>query len=235
MSKYSEKKSEQSQKVNIKYDVASYLLGIILVVLAPVAGGIIAPFLDFAGYGAMRPFFKELFTSIIWVVIVIIAQIIYLKKLSYNLFCEKGYKSGELPIKRILFIGGIVALCIIIISAQIGFQVKPFYDLGEKFNGYDLFNNLGIFLRNAVKCVLVVIMLKAATNIIESFNIKNENYIPYAGIVLALTVGIYDLIMGLNNLSITYFFLYVVYGWIYLLTEKAPVKSYLIILFLFLF
>ena len=134
-----------------------------------------------------------------------------------------------------LFIGIIVSVCIIIISAGIGFQVKPFYDLGEKFNGYDLFNNLGIFLRNAVKCFLIVILAKASQDLVEFVLKKDRVVFPWCGIVLMLTMGVYDVIMGMNNLAIIYMLLYVVYGWLYILVEKNAIKSYLLITFIFLF
>jgi hypothetical protein len=187
------------------------------------------------GYGAMREFFDELFTAIIWLLGIVCMTIVYSKKLNYNIISNKEARGYELPMKRVVFIGAVVAVCIVIISAQIGFQVKPFYDLGEKFNGYELMNNIGIFIRNIVKCIWIIIMIKAANSLVENITGKEKITYPVVGIILMLTLGIYDLVTGMNNLSVTYFFLYLVYGWIYVLTEKSMLKSYLLILFIFMF
>ena len=220
---------------NKYYDISVYVVTMLIFICSRVLGGFIAPYFDFAGYGAMRPFFVELFTSIIWAVGIVIMYIVFMKKYKYNIFGGKETRGNELPIKRVLFIGIIVSVCIIIISAGIGFQVKPFYDLGEKFNGYDLFNNLGIFLRNAVKCFLIVILAKASQDLVEFLLKKDRVVFPWCGIVLMLTMGVYDVIMGMNNLAIIYMLLYVVYGWLYILVEKNAIKSYLLITFIFLF
>ena len=50
-----------------------------------------------------------------------------------------------------------------------------------------------------------------------------------------LTLGVYDLIAGNNNLGITYFVHNVVYGWIYLLADRSILKSKLLIMFIYLF
>ena len=216
-------------------DVSVYVMALLFIILSPIAAKFISPFFDYVGYGAMKPFFNELFTGIIWIVEIVIMAVFYAKKLNHNIISNPETKGQELPMKRIIFIGMVVAACILIISAQIRFQVKPFYDLGEKFNGYELMNNVGIFIRNIVKCIWIVIMIKAAQNLVETITKKDKIIYPVAGMVLMLTLGIYDLIMGMNNLAVTYFFLYLVYGWIYLLTERSMSKSYMLILFIFMF
>lgn len=216
-------------------DISVFVMALLFIILSPIAAKLISPMFDYVGYGAMRLFFNELFTSIIWLVEIVIMAIVYKKKFKYNILSNPETKGKELPMKRIIFIGVVIAACILVISAQIRFQVKPFYDLGEKFNGYELTNNLGIFIRNIVKCAWIVIMLRAAQNLVETVTKKDKIIYPVAGIILMLTLGVYDLITGMNNLAVTYFFLYLVYGWIYLLTEKSMSKSYLLIMFVFMF
>lgn len=217
------------------YDASVYIMAFLFMVLSPFVARLISPLFDYVGYGAMRIFFDELFTSLIWLVEIVIMAVIYQKRMKYNILSNPDTKGQELPMKRIVLIGCVVAACILLISAQIGFQVKPFYDLGEKFNGYELSNNLGIFIRNIVKCIWIVIMTKAAQGFVEECANKGKMLFPVAGVILMATLGVYDLITGMNNLSVTYFLLYVVYGEIYLLTERSMSKSYLLILFIFLF
>lgn len=78
-------------------------------------------------------------------------------------------------------------------------------------------------------------MIKAMQSFFEQLGVKKADKMPYAGIILMLTVGVYDLIIGANNLAVTYLFLYVIYGWLYLLTDRSMMKTYLLVMFIFLF
>lgn len=224
-----------TEKNNKYLDLIVYVIGFVLIIITPFFARLISPLFDWAGYGAMRKFFNELFTSIIWFVEILILAIVYKKKFKQNIVMNPEVKGEELPYKRMAVITAIVVVCILVISAQIGFQVKPFYDLGEKFNGYDLINNVGIFVRNVIKCMWIVIMAKAMQSFCEQLIGSKNSKIPFAGIVLMLTVGIYDIITGVNNLAVTYLLLYAVYGWLYLLTNKNMIKTYLLVVFIFLF
>lgn len=197
----------------------------------------VAPLFDWVGYGAMRPFFNELFTGIFWLVEILLMGLLWHKKFSRHIFSNPGTKGVELPYRRMAVILLVVVACILAISAQIRFNVKPFYDLGEKFNGYELTNHLGIFLRNIIKCMWLVIMIKAMQNFVEQCAPEKKilSKIPAAGVILMLTVGVYDLVISANNLPLTYFFLYLVYGWLYLLTDRNMIKTYLLVMFIFLF
>lgn len=221
---------------NDKYlNLVLYVICFLAIILTPYGARLISPLFDWVGYGALENFFNELFTSIIWLIEIVIIAIIYTKKFKIKILSNNDVKGQELPIKRILILSGIVAACILVISAQIRFQVKPFYDLGEKFNGYELLSNVGIFLRNIVKCIWIVIMLKAAEDFIEQMIGRGKSNYPLAGIVMMLTVGIYDIVMGMNNLAVTYLFLYLIYGMIYILTDRNTIKSYLLIVLIYLF
>lgn len=212
-----------------------YIVCFLAIILTPYGARLISPVFDWVGYGALEGFFDELFTCILWLVEIVIIAVIYKKKFGIKILYNDEVKGQELPIKRILILSGIVVACILVISAQIRFQVKPFYDLGEKFNGYELLNNVGIFLRNIVKCIWIVIMLKAAQSFVEQFFAGVKSKYAYAGLIMMLTVGIYDIVMGMNNLAVTYLFLYLIYGMIYLLTDRNTIKTYLLIVLIYLF
>lgn len=212
-----------------------YIVCFLAIILTPYGARLISPMFDWVGYGALEGFFDELFTCILWLVEIVIIAVIYTKKLGIKILYNDEAKGQELPVKRILILSGIVVACILVISAQIRFQVKPFYDLGEKFNGYELLNNVGIFLRNIIKCIWIVIMLKAAQSFVEQFFAGEKSKFAYAGLIMMLTVGIYDIVMGMNNLAVTYLFLYLIYGMIYLLTDRNTIKTYLLIVLIYLF
>lgn len=227
---------EKSEAKNIRYyNLVVYIIAFVAVICTHFLARPIVPYTDFVGYGAMSPFFEILFTCILWVIEMFIIAYVYKKKFGVSLLSNKETKGQELPVKRIIIIAAVVVVCILTISAQIGFQVKLFYDLGEKFNGYELTNNAGIFLRNFIKSVWIVIMIKLAQEFVEDISGKGRCIYPFGGIVVMLTLGIYDIVAGMNNLTWTYFALYLIYGWIYILTDRSMIKSYLLIMFIYLF
>lgn len=216
-------------------DLILFAAGIVLIVVTPFVARLIAPLFDWACYGALRQFFEEIFTAALWVVEIVLLAVFYYKKWDQRILSNPEVKGKELPVKRIVVISFVTALCILVISAQIRFQVKPFYDLGEKFNGYELLGHVGIYVKNIIKCVWIVILLKAGQHLIEQCFVKADYRIPYAGFLLVMTVGVYDMIVGANTLALTYLFLYAIYGWLYLLTDRSMSKTYLLVMFLYLF
>ena len=220
---------------NIYLNLMVFIIGIVAILFTPFIARIFSPIFNWIGYGSLLVFWDEVFISVFWFIEIVILKLVYQKKYNKNVISNLEAKGQELPIKRVFLITGIVVACIIIISAQIGFQVKPFYDLGKKFNGYELLVNCGVFLVNIIKCMWITIMLKAVQDVFEGIAGKGKLFIPFAGLVLLLTVGIYDILIGAYNLPVTYLILYVVYGLIYLLTDRHMVKTYLLIMFVCLF
>ncbi|MBQ5445125.1 MAG: hypothetical protein IIT48_00410 [Lachnospiraceae bacterium] len=211
------------------------IMGILMVILSPIVAKYICDNLLAGGDGGMLPFYIELFTSLMWVMEIIIIFVFYKFVLRYNIFGSPGEKGYELPFKRLLTITIIVSACIVIISAQINFKVKPFYDLGDKFNGYQLYYHLGVFLRNIIKSIWIVILIKAITEFVETVRNRKYNIYPFAGIILMGTLGVADMVFKVNNLSVSFLLLYIVYGWLYLLTERNYLKTVLLVMFLIIF
>ena len=229
------KTKKQNLDKNIYLNLMVFVIGIVAILFTPFVARIFSPLFNWVGYGSLLVFWDEVFTSVFWFAEIAILKIIYKKKFDKNIISNPETKGQELPIKRVFIITGIVIVCILIISAQIGFQVKPFYDLGKKFNGYELLVNCGVFLVNIIKCMWITIMLKAVQDVFEEIIGKGKMFIPFAGLILLLTLGIYDVITSAYNLPETYLILYAVYGLIYLLTDRHMIKTYLLIMFICLF
>lgn len=229
------KTKKQNLDKNIYLNLMVFVIGIVAILFTPFVARIFSPLFNWVGYGSLLVFWDEVFTSVFWFAEIAILKIIYKKKFDKNIISNPETKGQELPIKRVFIITGIVIVCILIISAQIGFQVKPFYDLGKKFNGYELLVNCGVFLVNIIKCMWITIMLKAVQDVFEEIIGKGKMFIPFAGLILLLTLGIYDVITSAYNLLETYLILYAVYGLIYLLTDRHMIKTYLLIMFICLF
>ncbi|MBQ3546459.1 MAG: hypothetical protein IJA34_15960 [Lachnospiraceae bacterium] len=229
------KTRKQNLDKNIYLNLMVFAIGIVAILFTPFIARIFSPLFNWVGYGSLLVFWDEVFTSVFWFAEIAILKILYKKRFDKNIISNPETKGQELPIKRVFIITGIVIACILIISVQIGFQVKPFYDLGKKFNGYELLVNCGVFLVNIIKCMWITIMLKAVQDVFEEIIGKGKMFIPFAGLILLLTLGIYDVITGAYNLPETYLVLYAVYGLIYLLTDRHMIKTYLLIMFICLF
>lgn len=229
------KTRKQNLDKNIYLNLMVFVIGIVAILFTPFIARIFSPLFNWVGYGSLLVFWDEVFTSVFWFAEIAILKILYKKRFDKNIISNPETKGQELPIKRVFIITGIVIACILIISAQIGFQVKPFYDLGKKFNGYELLVNCGVFLVNIIKCMWITIMLKAVQEVFEEIVGKGKIFIPFAGLILLLTLGIYDIITHAYNLPETYLVLYAVYGLLYLLTDRHMVKTYLLIMFICLF
>ncbi len=218
-----------------------YVGSLFCIILSTFVAKWIAPSLDFIGYSLMRPFFQEIITCILWLCEIAIFHYIYKKVFRYSIFKSPTEKGYELEAKRLFVITVIVSAVIVLIGAQIRFQVKPLYDLGEKSMGYEIYYHLGNWGKNAIKSIWIVMMLKAAHDFGDELFCRvkmNENVrklFPWVGILMVCTLGIADIFMGEYNLPLTYVCLYIVYDELYLLTERHMIKTILLVMFLILF
>lgn len=154
----------------------------------------------------------------------------------------KKEKTPLLPLTNMIALFALCAACILLLSAQIGFQVKVFYDLGERVVLSEIIDFGGITAKNIVKCVWIVLLLKSSLAITESaceFSVMKDSAKKWAAWVLAgallLVFGVYDVVSSQNKFAWTYLAFYAAFTAIYFLTNRAPVKSYLLIFFLYLF
>lgn len=149
-----------------------------------------------------------------------------------------------LPLRNVVVLTAIVVACILILSAQIGFLVKPFYDLGEKIQGYDMYNRIAVIVRNVVKCAWIVVFLSASREIACELRLLGKNDVEKRGIffgayiVFFLLFGLYDVLTaGMTlGLGVTYFVLfYPCFVVVDMLTQHSPKKSYLLIMLIYIF
>ncbi len=154
-----------------------------------------------------------------------------------------------LPMKNVGILTLIVVACIALMTAIIGFKVKLFYDLGEDIAGHDLYIAISVIARNAVKCFWILGILCAGRDMVDelfrSANFKGKELVGWL-IVGALTLlfGVYDIFTFVIEMPmakrdvlmlVAYLLFYVAFTVIYCLTERHKVKSFLLILFIYLF
>lgn len=283
--------------VDIATNIARYTLYFLIVVIVPLIAEPLATQFDWCKLkwsepGELHPFFAELFTIILWLLILAIITTVqgHFQK-SFNAKKEKlSQKSGNatgmegeqpaieklkvctkeerkalrklrsekhkkafrdwkqanfspktiLSWKNIGWVMLITSACILLISAQIDFQVKPFYELGDKITYSEIFNKGGEIVLNIVKCVWIVMMLRAAlklwTALLEFWNISRVRFLKWIGAGAMLVLfGAYDVFATGNPFAWTYIAYYVAFTALYYFTERSEVKTYLLTFFIYIF
>ena len=147
-----------------------------------------------------------------------------------------------LPMKNVAILFLIAAACIVVVTLQIGFKVKPFYELGDKTTYTKMLIKGGEVIRNLVKGIWIVSIMKTALSIMEELPFmakvqeKTAPWIKWLGVcVLAVAFGIFEIFVFANPFVWTYILFYVAFTAVYFFTEQAPVKSYLLICFIYIF
>lgn len=152
--------------------------------------------------------------------------------------------SSPLPLKNVFILTAIVALCILVIGTQIKFQVKLFYDLGENVQGYELLNNISNICKNVVKCIWITWLLYASKEIALCVceYVKDKKWSAVLGwtvfVLLMLLFGVYDVFTSGMALSLKFIYLFLCYPAfiaVYVLTKEHAVKSFVLILIIYIF
>ena len=230
--------------------------------------------MDLVGYGQMRPCFQNAFIMLFWGMEMAAFSITDKRKVwrkrrevyetcqsmenteqvendggrdalkEKNAFIFKKEKTPLLPMRNVIMLLALVAACILIMSAQIDFHVKPFYDLGNNVQGYDLFNRISVVTLNIVKCVWIVWILKISREIgleISALAKKEgDKRALFFGICMALffLFALYDVLTAGISMSVgvTYFVLfYPCFVIVDFLTRHQTAKSYILIMLIYIF
>lgn len=245
-------------------NVARFATYVAMVVLTPWLAKPLAQLFDWVCYGEMILFFEELLTIIFWIAELVTFFILEKKRTRKRLGIldkktendggvsatnvqadEKEEKKDIplLPMKNVLAIFACICLCVLVISAQIDFQVKLFYDIGQGKGGYDLVNYISVVGKNVVKCIWIVWLLRVTRIIAEEISVlrkkdfdqKTVYWCVYLAIVLLF--ALYDvLISGMNfGFAITYLLLfYPIFLVVDYLTKYNGVKSFFMIMLIYM-
>jgi len=220
------------------WDRAKYAIaGLLLFLSLPLSNlaYIFKPLYKRVYYGQSNPMFYYGIASGIMFVIYCLVRFLYCKKLNIK------YKKDKSPlsVKMILIVFAITFVMVFIISAIIGFHVKPFYDLGNNTTGFKLYVQ-------GVRHIYYGFLIWQIVNMIENFQyaldgiipFKNQSinkYIPYGGFVTMLTYGTYAWIAGIGTLHALFFFMILVYGEVYLLVKRNLLSTFASTAIIFIF
>jgi len=257
---------ERADKKKLIENALRYAAYFLAFLVTPFLAAVVGEWFVWVGYGRMTPFFTNIFTMIFWLLEFIVLLIVdtvlkrqrakketaeekqlTLEELALEPSAEekpKKKRTPPLPLKNLFVLTAIVALCVLFISAQIDFKVKPFYEIGEKINGYEFWNKISGFTCNMVKCVWIVLFMGVALEFFKTLfaEIPNEKQkrgaIWFAVIVAILPFALYDVLISGMSLAfgLTYLFLfYPAFVLVYYFTEQRGVQAYLLIMFIYIF
>ncbi|MGM9972102.1 MAG: hypothetical protein ACI35W_06815 [Anaeroplasmataceae bacterium] len=226
------------ENASIKNERIKYLiLGLAYFLSIPLANIVLVfkPLYNKVYYGQANDIFYYGLSVIVLGVLLILVELLLKPKLGIKLIKSKE----ELPIINTILIFSITFIAIFIISAILGFHLKPFYDLGKNTTGFKI-------IVKAVEILYLVMISAYMVKLIEAFQYTLDNiipfkkeiinkYFPYGGIATMLTFGIYMIILNFTSLSLLFFFLIIVFGEIYLLAERNFIKAFGSIALIFIF
>lgn len=157
----------------------------------------------------------------------------------------KRKSAPPLPWKNVGILTAICVFCIFLVSMLIGWQVKPFYDLGEKVMGMtEMLGKIAQLAKNCVKAVWIVLILKCSLAIAEETfqhlpDGRKKTWSVWAGVGALLGLfGLYDVLISAMGTWMTFTYLLAIYPAfvaIYYFTEQRGVKAGLLILLVYIF
>lgn len=188
--------------------------------------------------GDFTSIFFYCFNIAFWIPAIAALAICIKKFTGYNVF-HKG--TSEIPLKRSLIIYALVAVPIFVVSAILGFELKVVFELGTKLSAAQVATNGVMYVHGAVKLVLGMMIIELVQEAFEKlFKFKYCEWIPWGGIVLALTFGFLEVIVTSHTAFIpnTFMWLYIgfdlIYGIIYVIAKKNAFVAYFTSLILFI-
>ncbi len=206
---------------------------------------------DWVAYGSLHGLFTEIHTVFFWLFEVLaflfIAKALRKKGLVGPLAKRDCWK--PMPRKNLWILTGISTGCVLLLAVAIGFQVKPFYDLGEKITGYEIWCAVGVIGRNAFKCMWALAMLlcalRIAEELVEVYALSQKPWLKLliGGSILML-FGIFDIFTSVLSypigvrgvfVGLVYFLFYAVFPIVYYYAEENRGKTCLIMVFIYLF
>ncbi len=188
-------------------------------------------------YGQINDLFNNVL-SLIYLIIIFIVFIKVFHKIT-NLKFRKEEDKKELSSIRIVVLIVMTLIPILIVGGCLGWELKIIYDLGEKFNMSKLLNVVSNYVISIIKMLFVTYAIVSFNNFFEKcFEFENKKistFVPFAGVLIMLTFGLVELILGVNQLNVLYFVFSLYYGVVYLVTDKSTSKTMLITTLIYLF
>lgn len=147
-------------------------------------------------------------------------------------------KAPPLPLLNVFLLTLISVGCILLISLQTEFQVKPIYDIGEKVTGHQLYSQIALWACNAIKCIWILFFIRASYGMAEVLTreYKGKSWLTWlvSGAILMI-FGALDAFCRMERFAWTYVLFYMVFTLIYFLTKRNDSKTLGLVLLIYIF
>ncbi len=247
----------------LKENIIRYAIYFAAVVVVPFITPVFKLVFKRVYYGYLQNMIADTFTVIFWCIGFIVIALLARKKkkkerdaLQHSnvvihpeteLKTEEGKRKGvpPLPWKNVGVLTAISIFCVFFVSMQIGWEVKPFYDIGEKVMGMtEMLGKFAMLGKNCVKVVWIVLILKCSYEIADEvfFHLPEsgkKTWSIWGGIgALMGLFGLYDVLISGMTTAMTFTYLLVIYPAIvaiYYFAQRRGVKAGLLILLVYIF
>ncbi len=180
--------------------------------------------------------YEVLFFSIVKCLLYIAFIVLYFKFAKTIDFSPFKKKTAPMNLKRLLIVYAITLVSIFFVSFSINYNLNITYMLGLYTAVKEVINLTSTMVAFAFRMFLTLI---AMTYIQEAFEIifqkRALKYIPFGGIVIFLTSGIIEFLLGIPPVNLALWFCNLAYGLIYVFSEKRFWVCYFTFIFIFLF
>ncbi len=220
------------------------------VTLTPILASATAHIWDSVAYGYLHGLYTEIHTAFFWLFETVLFHLIGGLLRKKGVLVTERTKDKWQPVSRknLWILTGIVTACILVLSIVVGFQVKIFYDFGEKVTGYDIWCTVGRLGCNVFKCMWITALLlcglRMADEINKAYSITEKPWFRYlVGGAFLMLFGIFDVLVSVLAYPVTlrggfvalvYFLFYAVFPLVHYYAEESKGKTYLIIVFIYL-
>ena len=203
-----------------------------LFIISALSASLFTPLFKKVNYGQRLPLLNAIYIFILWIIEIDVIIVILYKKNKFDILNIKREKE-ELSVLRILILFGITLAPIFLISGLLGWKLKIVDDLGERITGDFLTFQLCEYGKAIPKLFIVAIMIRLFQDGMEKIVITKYQ-IPWGGIFVMLTFGLYELLTYDHSFGIFYFFFPLIYGTIYLVSKRNVFITFLLSFFIYL-
>ncbi len=195
------------------------------------------PLFDRIYYGNLTMVFFYACNAIFWVPFIIV---LCRQAVKYTGYHPIRRTKKELTLKRSLIIYACTIVPIFIVSAALGFNIKIVYELGKRVTGMQLLSNAIMYVHGGVKLILAIIFLEFVQEAADLlYKGKYHRRIPWGGFALALIYGFAEVIVsyasgGFSMFAWLYIAFDLLYGVIYLLSERNFPVTYFVSLIIYI-
>lgn len=184
-------------------------------------------------YGNLNGMFLAVASILIWVFELVAINYLAKNIFKIKLFSKSNKETKSPNLLNILLIFLLAFIPIMIISYQLGWNLKIVDDFGKKIESIKVTSVISQYAMYLVKILWTTIIIRLVQEAMERI-VVTKYKIPWGGIVLMLTFGIIELFFINEKFKLMYFAFNFIFGLFYLLSNKRFSTTYWVSYLLYL-